>query len=123
MFRIIAKTIEQDDAVAFFAEAHADGVRRVFEKAEDAENWRGINGLAERVIIKTDVAAGDGDLQRGAGFGDAVNAFTEFPHHFGLFGIAEIQAIGGGKWTRTTARNVARGFGDGGLRAFARIQP
>ena len=50
-----------------------------------------------------------------AGFGDAVDGFAELPHHFGFFGIAEIEAIGGGPGARADGGHVARGFGDGVL--------
>ena len=47
-------------------------------------------------------------------------ASRELPHHFGLFGIAEIQAIRRGDRARARAGHVARGFGDGVHRAKAR---
>ena len=79
-------------------------------------------GLAERIVVETDVAAGDRNVERAAGFGDAVDRFAELPHDFGLFGIAEVQAIGGGHGARAGAGDVARGFGDGVHRADARIE-
>ena len=63
-----------------------------------------------------------GMRERAAGFGDAVDGFAELPHHFGLFGIAEVEAIGGGPGARADGGDVARGFGDGVHRAGARIE-
>ena len=40
-------------------------------------------------------------------------ASRKLPHHFGFFGAAEIEAIGGGDGARAGSGNVARGFGDG----------
>ena len=96
--------------------------RSVFEQAENAENRRGIDGFAQRVVVEADVAAGDGNFQRAAGFGDAVDGFAELPHDFGLFGIAEIEAVGGGPGARADGGDVARGFGDGVHGAGARIE-
>ena len=70
---VIASAIEQHNHVALVAKAHGQYVRRVFEHAEDSEDWRGIDGFAERVVVKADVAAGDGNGERAAGFGDAVD--------------------------------------------------
>ena len=49
-------------------------------------------------------------------------ALAELPHHFGFFGIAEIQAIRGGAGARAHCGDVARGFGDGMHCADARIE-
>src|SRR6266571_2194951 len=56
----VATTIEQNDGVAFVAEAHGQCGSRVFDDAEHADDGRGIDGFAERVVIEADVAAGDG---------------------------------------------------------------
>ena len=120
--RLRAAAIEQHDHVAFGAESHGQRARGVFEHAEHAEDRRGIDGFAERVVVEADVAAGDGNGQRAAGFGDAVDGFAELPHDFGLFGIAEIEAIGGGPGARADGGHVARRFGDGVHGADARIE-
>ncbi len=79
-------------------------------------------GLAKSVVIEADVAAGDGNVEGAAGFSDAIDGFAELPHHFGLFGIAEIEAIGGGQRDARRCSDIARSFGDGMHRANARIE-
>jgi len=49
----------------------------------------------------------------GACFAYAVDGLGKLPHYFGLFGAAEIEAVGGGYGTRAGSGNVAGGFGDG----------
>src|SRR5690348_2168536 len=114
------KTIQQDDRVAFVAESHAEGRIGVFENAEDAKDGRGINRAPESFVVEADVAAGDGHVEGAAGLGDAINRLAELAHDFGLFGIAEIEAIRGGDGTRAGAGDVARGFCDGVHRAQTR---
>ena len=46
------------------------------------------------------------------GFGNAVNRLAELAHDFGLFGIAEVEAIRRGYGTRATTSDIARSFGD-----------
>ncbi len=91
------------------------------ENAEDTDDRRWIDGFAEGFVVEADVAAGDGRAEGGAGFGEAVDGFTELPHHFGFFGAAEVEAIRGGDGAGTAASHVAGRFGDGVHRADARI--
>src|SRR6266705_723147 len=88
--------IEKDNEVAFVAEGDFQDARSVVEDAEDADDRRGVNGFAESLVVETNVAAGDGCAEGGAGFGDAIDDFAELPHYFGLFGVAKIEAIRGG---------------------------
>src|SRR5258708_36087268 len=94
----------------------------VVEDAEDADDGSGVDGFAESLIVKADVAAGDRRAEGGAGFGEAVDGFAELPHHFGLFGAAEVEAIRSGDRTRAARGHVAGGFGDGVHRADAGSQ-
>src|SRR6266478_3969868 len=115
-------TIEQEDGVAFVAEGDLEDAGGVVENAEDADDWRWVDRLAESLVVEADVAAGDGRAEGSAGFGEAVDGFAELPHHFGLFGAAEVEAIRGGDGTRTARGHVAGRFGDGVHRADAGIQ-
>src|SRR5260370_34822973 len=115
-------TIEEDDDVPFVAEGDFEDAGSVVEDAEDADDRRGVDGFAESLIVKADVAAGDRRAEGSAGFGETVGGFAELPHHFGLFGAAEGEAIRGGDGTRTARGHVAGRFGDGVHRADAGIQ-
>ena len=101
------------NSVADRAKGHAQRAIRVFEQTENAKHRRGIDSLAQRFIVETNIAAGDGNPESGAGFGDAIHCFAELPHHFGLFRIAEIEAVSGGHRPRAATGYIARGFGHG----------
>src|SRR6266852_6915442 len=105
------RSIEQNDDVAFLTKGDFLDVRGVFDHAEDADDRRGVDRFAESFVVEADVAAGDGRVEGGAGFGEAVDGFAELPHHLGLFWAAEVQAICGGDGTRAAASDVAGGFG------------
>ena len=77
------------------------------------EDRRGINAFAAGFVVERDVAAGDGRAERGAGFGDAVDGGGKLGHDLRLFGIAEVEAVGGGDGRGAGAGDFARGFGDG----------
>src|SRR6266478_2963741 len=115
-------TIEQEDGVAFVAEGDLEDAGGVVENAEDADDWRWVDRLAESLVVEADVAASDGRAEGGAGFGEAVDGFAELPHHLGLFGAAEVEAIRGGDGTRAARGHVAGGFCDGVHGADAGIQ-
>src|SRR5229473_8199795 len=116
------RSVEEEDDVALVAEGDFQDARGVFENAEDADDRRGINGFAESFIVETDVAAGDGSAEGGAGFAEAIDDFAELPHHFGLFGAAEIEAIGSCHGPRAAGGDVARSFRNCVHRAYARVQ-
>src|SRR5437879_2475370 len=120
--RYICRTVEEKDDVAFVPEGNFEDARSVVENAEDADDWRWVDRLAESFVIEADIAAGDGRVEGGAGFGEAVDGFAELPHHFGFLGAAEIEAVRGGDGTRAARGHVAGGFGDGVHGANARIQ-
>src|SRR2546422_426129 len=104
--------IEQEDEVAYFAEGDFEDAGGIVENAEDADDWRRVDGFAESFVVEADVAAGDGRAEGGAGFGEAIDGFAELPHHFGFFGTAEIEAIRCGDGARAAAGYVAGCFGD-----------
>src|SRR5216683_3319863 len=116
------RSIEQNDDVAFLTKGDFLDVRGVFDHAEDADDRRRVNGFAEGFVVEADVAAGDGRVEGGAGLGEAVDGFAELPHHLGLFGAAEIEAIRGGDGPRSAAGHVAGRFCDVMHGSYARIQ-
>ena len=89
------------------------GFGHVVENAHDAQHRRGIDAFAAGLVIERNVAAGDGRAQRGAGLGDAVDGGGKLGHDLRLFGIAEVEAVGGGHRRGAGAGHLARGFGNG----------
>src|SRR5438552_5731746 len=117
-----ARAIEEEDDVAFVTESNLEDAGGVFENAKNADNGRRVDRFAESLVVKANVATGDGRAEDGAGFGEAVDGFRELPHHFRLFRAAEVEAIRGGDGARPAASHVARSFGDSVHCAHARIQ-
>src|SRR4029434_11161241 len=94
----------------------------VFEDSDDADHRRGVDALAEGLIVEADIAARDGYLHLFAGLGDYSDDLRELPHDVGLLRIAKIQAVGGSYWCCAHACNIASGFGDGVHCAQTRIE-
>src|SRR5262249_41747199 len=105
------QTIEQNDDLAGLTKADLQNARGIFENAQNADDRSGIDRLAQSFVIKADVPAGDGRAEFVAGRSDAVNRFTELPHHVRFFRAAEIEAIRRGYGPSSAGRNVAGRFG------------
>ena len=105
------RSIQQDHSVAGFAEGDFQDLRGVFDHPDDADDRGGVDRFAESFVVEADVASGDGSVEGGARFDQAIDGFAELPHHFGLFGAAEIQAIRGGDGPRAAASHIAGRFG------------
>src|SRR5260370_24135032 len=108
-----ARSVEEEDDVALVAKSNLQDVRCVFDHAENPDDRRRIDRLAEGFVVEADVAAGDGRAESGAGFSEAVDSFAELPHHFRLFRAAEIEAIRGSDGACATAGHVAGRLRDG----------
>src|SRR5580658_9252372 len=116
-----ARSIEQQDEVAFGAKRDFQDAGCVVENAKDTDHRRRVDGFAEGFVVKADVSAGDGRAEFGAGDGETVDGFAELPHHIWFFRAAEIEAICRGDGTRAGCGDVAGSFGDGVHGADARI--
>ena len=58
--------VEQYDRVAFVAEADLQNLSGVIKNPKDADNRRGIDCFAERLVVEADIAAGDRRVKRQA---------------------------------------------------------
>ncbi len=92
-----------------------------FDEADHADSGRGVDGSGGGFVVEAHIAAGDGCVERAAGFGEAFDGFAELEEIFGFVGISEIQVVRDGERGRAGAGDVARGFGDGDAAAFAGI--
>src|SRR4051794_27420499 len=101
---------------------HLSGFVNVFEDTHHPEHRCGINTFAERLVVKTHVAASDGNLQLLARLSDAVDGLRELPHDVRLLGIAEVQAVGGANGSGTRTRDFAGSFGHRVHRSHASIE-
>jgi len=111
---------EKDDVARGFEGLSGD-VLGFFHEADHADGGGWVDGSGWGFVVEAHVAAGDGCVERAAGFGEAFDGFAELKEIFGLVGIAEIQVVRDGERDCAGAGDVARGFGHGDASAFAGI--
>ena len=72
------------------------GTRRadVVVHAQHADHRRRVDRDVAGLVVEADVAAGDRQAQLAAAVGQAADGLGELPHHLGLLGGAEVQAVG-----------------------------
>ena len=70
-----------------------DAEINVFQQAGHADGGRGIHRAFRIFIVETHISARHRCVERYAGIPDAFHGAAELPEHFGLHGIAEIEAI------------------------------
>ena len=68
-------------------------------------------------VVEADVAADDGDLEGQARLGHAVDGLRQLPHHLGVLGVAEVEAVDEGHGPGPGAGHVERRLGHGHGRA------
>src|ERR1700690_1447517 len=101
---------------------HSGGFAHVVENPNHSQDGCGIDPLAQRFVVKTYVATGDGDFQLLASLSDAIDGLRELPHDVRFLGISEIDAVGCPPGSSSRARHLARSLGDGMHRAQPRIE-
>ena len=67
----------------------------VGEQADAADGGRRQDAAAVGLVVKGDVARHDREVEGAAGFADAFDGADELAHDLGLFGVAEVQVVGG----------------------------
>src|SRR4029077_18790790 len=102
---------EDDDGVAHVAKEAADAAVERCEDTHHAHRRRRVDGPARVLIVEGDVAARDRRAEGNACVGDAATGLPELEEHFGLLGIAEVEAIGDAERHGPAAGDVARGLG------------
>ena len=102
-----------------------EGERRHFRQVRqeaDAANGRGRqDGLAIGLVVERDIAGNDREIERPAGFSDALDGAHEGAHDLRPLGIAEIEIVGDGDRIGADGGQIAPAFGDRLLAAFIRV--
>ena len=80
---------EEDDVTRSFEGLGGD-VLGFFDKADHADGGRGVDGSGGGFVVEAHIAAGDGGVERAAGFGEAFDGFAELEEIFGFVRISEI---------------------------------
>ena len=103
--------------------AQRDGclVAEVGDEADAADGGGRRNGHAIGLVVERDIARDDGEGQRPARLGHALDAADEFAHDLRSLGIAEIQAVGDGERLGAGGGEIAPGFRDRLLAALERV--
>ena len=60
---------------------------------EHADDRRGVDVAAPALVVEADVAADDRDAEGPARLGHAVDRLGQLPHHLGVLGVAEVEAV------------------------------
>ena len=105
-----ADRAEHDDVVAG---AHGCGGRalvQLVDQPEHARDRRGVDVVVARRVVEADVAADHRDAERLARLAHPLDDLGELPHHLGMLGVAEVEAVHERDRPRADARDVARGF-------------
>ena len=82
----------------------------------------GIHRADGALVVERDVAAGHRGAERAAGVGDPAARLAELEEHFGLFGVAEVEAVGDAERPRPGAGDIAGRLRDGRLAALIGIE-
>ncbi len=87
------------------------GRRQVLDQAEDGNDGGGVDVAPPALVVQADVAPDDGNAERQARLGHAVDGLGELPHDLGVFRVAEVQAVDQGHRASAHAGHVERRFG------------
>ena len=104
------------DHVAGGAKRSANHQVRVFDQPDDTQHRRRQHASTIRLVVETDVAASDRNLQRAARRSHAFDGPRKLPHDLGPLWIGEVEAVGRANRLPARAGDVARRFGDRELR-------
>ena len=95
----------------------------IVEQTDHCHDGRGVDVGAPRFVVEAHIATDDRQPERFAGLGDALHHFGERPHHLGMLGIAEVEAVDQRERRASRARDIASGFENHQPAAGARIEP
>ena len=92
------------------------------DEPDHADDRRRVDVDAVRLVVEADVAADHRDAERAARVAHAVDRLRELPHHLGVLGVAEVEAVHERQRPGAAARDVARRLEHRELRADARVE-
>ena len=106
--QLVRRLAEHDDARPAGECGGRGTVVEVVDDPEDTDDGRRIDVVAEGLVVEADVPADDRDGEGGAGLAHALDHLGELPHHLGVLGVAEVQAVDQGDGPGADAGDVAR---------------
>ncbi len=114
--------VQHDQGTALHQRHPRRSGRQAVDEAEGPDDRRRVDVAAEALVVEADVAADDGEPQRQAGLGHAVDGFGQLPHHLGMLGIAEVEAVHDGHRRGSRAGQVEGRLGHRRRGARPRVQ-
>src|SRR6185437_12619732 len=93
------------------------------QQTDHADDRRGVDRLAEALVIETDVARDHRGIEDAGGGGHTIYRPRHLVIHRRFLGIAEVEAVREGKWRCPGADDVARRLGDGQRASVERVEP
>ena len=112
---LVAGLAEQEDLLALGDEAGRDALGDVLDDPEHGDDRRGQDGRLAGLVVEADVAAGHRDAELEAGVLQPAARLGELPHHVGVLGRAEVEAVRDGQRSRAAGGDVAVGLRQGEL--------
>ena len=95
----------------------------VGDEADAADDRRGVDRAAVRLVVERDVARDDRDAERLARGRHALDRLGQLPGDLRLLGVAEVEAVGDRERLAAGAGDVARRLEHGQRAAGVRVEP
>ena len=119
--QLAARLADQDQGFALGHAAKAGHDVIVGQQADRADGRGRRNGDAVGLVVEADIARHDGEVERAARLGHAVDGPHDLAHDFGPLRIAEVEVVGDGDGARAHGGQVAPGLGHALLSALIGI--
>ena len=93
---LVAGDAEQVEVLALVLPARGQAPVDVVDDAHDGDDGRGVDRHVAGLVVERHVAARHRDAQLEAAVGETLDGAGELPHHLGVLGAAEVQAVAHG---------------------------
>ena len=113
---------EQVHVVARVLPPRRHPARDVVDRAEHRDHRRRVDRHVAGLVVEADVAARHRDAEFEAAVGQALDSLRELPHHLGVLGRPEVQAVAHRDRGRAGHRDVAVRLGERELRSPVRVE-
>ena len=113
---------EQVQVVAGVLPPRGDATPDVVDHAHDRHDRSRMDRHVAGLVVEAHVATGDRDPQLEAGIRETLDGARELPHHLGVLGAAEVEAVADRDRGRAGDGDVAVRLGEGELRAEVRVE-
>ena len=120
--RLAPSSAEQHEPVAVDQAARRAAAGRA-GRSRPSTPTTGVGSMSapRRLVVEADVAADDRDAERAARLAHAVDGLGQLPHHLGVLGVAEVQAVDERERAGADAREVEHRLGHDQRGAGARV--